>query len=111
MSEYVYSSANYVPKGGERGKVTILSSRPWWKPIPLFKNEAMKKKETHFQLYGESDISCDKDHFNHAKKFLKFFYYTFFKILIWHPEEGGMGTNWGGRGRNPGTSTTLPRPI
>jgi len=22
-----------------------------------------------------------------------------------------MGTNWGGRGENPGTSTTLPRPI
>ena len=57
---------NYVPKGGERGKVAILSASPWWKPIPLFKNEAMKKKEKHFQLYGESDIACDRDHFNHA---------------------------------------------
>ena len=57
---------NYVPKGGERGKVTILSARPRWKPIPFFKNEAMKKNEKHLQLYEESDIVCDRDHFNHA---------------------------------------------
>lgn len=53
---------NYVSKGGERGKVTIFP----WKPIPFFKNEAMKKKEKQLQLYEEFDIVCDRNHFNHA---------------------------------------------